>query len=63
MAQERRKRDPDRERVVDQISVRLEPALRATLERAAQAEHRTISNQVRVIISRALEPTREPARA
>jgi hypothetical protein len=59
MARELPKRGPARE----QISVRLEPALRAALESAALAERRTISNQVRVIIARSLEPQREPARA
>jgi hypothetical protein len=63
MARELRKLDPDRQRVVEQISFRLEPALRAALESVAAAEHRTLSNQVRVIIARALEAQRDPAPA
>jgi hypothetical protein len=38
-----------------QITVKIDPDLRAALEQAAQAEHRTISGQVRHFVALALE--------
>jgi hypothetical protein len=39
----------------EQLSVTLDPELRAALERAAKAEHRTVSGQVRHIVAKAFE--------
>jgi hypothetical protein len=39
----------------DQLSVAIDPELRAAIERAAKAEHRTVSGQVRHIVAKALE--------
>jgi hypothetical protein len=47
----------------DQLCFRVGAVLRAAVERAAAAEGRTISNEARVLISRALEAKREPARS
>ena len=47
----------------EQLCFRVEPALRTAIVRMAAAERRTLSNQVRVLITRALEAQREPARS
>jgi len=47
----------------EQISVRLEPALRAAVERAAQREHRTLSDQIRHLVALACAQQREGAAA
>ncbi len=39
----------------EQLSVTLDSELRAALERAAKAEHRTVSGQVRHIVAKAFE--------
>jgi len=39
----------------DEIHVRLPADLREAIERAAQAEHRTVSGQVRYLIASAIE--------
>jgi hypothetical protein len=57
------RREREREGGRGQLSFRLDPRLRASLERAAAAEDRTISGQVRHIVARALEAQREPARS
>jgi hypothetical protein len=49
----------------NQVSVTLDPELRAALERAAEAEHRTIAAQLRHFAASALEARamrRDPAR-
>lgn len=49
----------------EQISVPVDPDLRAAIERAAEAEHRTVAGQIRHWIAAALagQPTeRAPAR-
>jgi hypothetical protein len=51
----------EREKKADQVSVRLDPDMRATLERIAAQEDRTLSSQVRHLVSRALKD--EPRRA
>lgn len=38
----------------EQLSVQIDPDLRAALERAAKAEHRTVSGQVRHLVAKAL---------
>ena len=45
----------------EQISVRLEPELRAAVERAAEREHRTLSGQIRHLVAMACEQRREAA--
>ena len=40
---------------IDQITVKIDPALREALERAAEADHRTVSGMVRWLIAQALE--------
>lgn len=47
----------------DQISVTLDRELRAALERAAQEQRRTLSNQARFFIAEALERQGEQAAA
>jgi hypothetical protein len=39
----------------EQISVRLEPELRAAVERAAEREHRTLSGQIRHLVALAYQ--------
>jgi CopG antitoxin of type II toxin-antitoxin system len=39
----------------EQISVPVDPAFRAALERAAESEHRTVANFVRHVVAQALE--------
>jgi hypothetical protein len=48
-----------------QVSVRLDPALRAALEHAAERERRTVSNMVRYFVEQGIESSerREPAEA
>ncbi|WP_316228635.1 ribbon-helix-helix domain-containing protein [Bradyrhizobium sp. SZCCHNR1045] len=45
----------------EQISIKLDPALRAQLERQAEAEHRSVSGQARHIIASALEARQHQA--
>jgi hypothetical protein len=47
----------------DQISVPLDPALRAAIKRRAAAEHRTVANLIRHIVAMALENQGERATA
>ncbi len=47
----------------DQISVPLDPALRAAIKRRADAEHRTVANLIRHIVATALEKQGERATA
>jgi hypothetical protein len=42
-----------------QLSVQIDPEVRAALERAAKAEHRTVSGQVRHLVAKALESESE----
>jgi hypothetical protein len=49
-----------KERSRDQISVKLDPELRAAIEQVAQAEHRTVSQQVRHFVACMIE-ARQPA--
>jgi hypothetical protein len=49
-----------KEKPRDQISVKLDPELRAAVEQAAQAEHRTVSAQVRHFVACMIE-ARQPA--
>jgi predicted transcriptional regulator len=44
-----------RERLNDQVSVKLDRELRAAVERVAQAEHRTTSAQIRHFVASAIE--------
>jgi uncharacterized protein (DUF1778 family) len=39
----------------EQISVPVDPELRAALERAAESEHRTVASYVRHVVAQALE--------
>jgi hypothetical protein len=39
----------------DQVSVRLEPELRAAIEQAAAREHRSLSGQIRHLVATAFE--------
>ena len=53
------------ERAREQLTVGLDPATRAELERVAQAEHRSVAGQVRHYVETALsrrDDRREPAR-
>jgi hypothetical protein len=43
----------------NQVSVTLDPSLRAALERAAEADHRTIAGQIRHIVASTIEEQRE----
>jgi hypothetical protein len=43
----------------EQLSVQIDPELRAAIERAAKAEHRTVSGQVRHLVAKALESESE----
>jgi CopG-like RHH_1 or ribbon-helix-helix domain, RHH_5 len=45
----------------EQISVPIDGELKAALERAAKAEHRTVANLVRHIVAQALENQRVAA--
>ena len=47
----------------EQISVPVDPELRAAIERAANQEHRTVANFVRCAVARALEQRGEAAAA
>jgi len=42
-----------------QLSVQIDHELRAAIERAAKAEHRTVSGQVRHLVAKALESESE----
>lgn len=53
----------DRERSRKQVSVALSRELRAEVERAAEAEHRTVAGQIRHIVAKAFEPQRAGAPA
>jgi hypothetical protein len=53
----------ERERGREQVSVALSRELRASVELAAQLEHRTVSGQIRHIVAKAFEPQREGAPA
>jgi hypothetical protein len=50
-----------KERRHDQICVGLDPELRAALERAAAADHRTVSGQVRHLLATAFEQEQRAA--
>jgi hypothetical protein len=39
----------------EQVSVALGPELRAAIKRAAEAEHRSMSNQIKHLVAQALE--------
>jgi len=43
------------DRLRDQISVKLPPELREAVERAAEAEHRSVSAQIRHFVASAIE--------
>lgn len=47
----------------EQISVPVDPAFRAAIERAANQEHRTVANFVRYAVARALEQRGQEAAA
>jgi hypothetical protein len=47
----------------EQVTVTLDPGLRAAIKRAAEAEHRSMSNQIKHLVARALEQQREGAAA
>jgi hypothetical protein len=47
----------------DQISVPLDADLRAALEQAAKAEHRSVAAQVRFFVQKSLESQRQGAAA
>lgn len=47
----------------EQISVPLDPALRAAIERRAEAEHRSVASLIRHIVATALESHSEAAAA
>ncbi|WP_315729131.1 TA system antitoxin ParD family protein [Bradyrhizobium sp. SZCCHNS2015] len=53
----------DTTKTKDQISIKIDPTLRAELERQAEAEHRSVSGQARHIIASALEARQQPAAA
>jgi hypothetical protein len=57
------RREREREGGRGQLSFRLDPRLRASLERTAAAEHRTVSGQIRHIVAKAFEPQRGGAPA
>ena len=57
------RREREREGGRGQLSFRLDPRLRSSLERSAEADHRTVSGQLRHIVARALEIQREPAQS
>jgi hypothetical protein len=42
-----------------QVSVRLDPALHATIARVACEEHRTVSGQIRHLVAKALQGQHE----
>lgn len=46
-----------------QVTVPLDPALRAALKQAAEQEHRTIAGYVRHVVARALEQRGQEAMA
>jgi hypothetical protein len=43
------------EQHLEQVSLKIDPALRAELARVAAAEHRSLSAQIRFLVTRALE--------
>ena len=43
----------------EQVSVRLEPELRAAIELAAEREHRSLSGQIRHLVATAFERQQE----
>jgi hypothetical protein len=45
----------NKDRVGEQVSVRLDPELRAAIERQAQSEHRTLSGQIRHLVAQAFQ--------
>ncbi len=47
----------------EQVSVALGPELRAAIKRAAEAEHRSMSNQIKHLVAKALEHRGEQAAA
>jgi hypothetical protein len=47
----------------EQVTVTLDPELRAAIKRAAEAEHRSMSNQIKHLVARALEQQGEGAAA
>jgi hypothetical protein len=51
-----------KERSKDQVSVKLDPELRAAIEEVAQAEHRTVSQQIRHFVACMIE-ARQPTAA
>ncbi len=44
------------------ISVRLTPNMRATLEKLAEADRRTVSSLVEILLERALEEYEKPSK-
>jgi hypothetical protein len=44
----------------EQISVKLDPEVRAAVERAAHAEHRSVSGQIRFLIAIGIEAQAGP---
>jgi len=47
----------------EQVTVTLDPELRAAIKGAAEAEHRSVSNQIKYFIAKALEGQTERAAA
>jgi len=47
----------------EQVSVTLDPELRAAVKRAAEAEHRSLSNKIKDIVAKAVFENHEEAAA